>query len=70
MPVKEFKYCPVCGEELETHPNSGMPSCFNDGDVRLMDGDMVVFKLVGGAKFETKKDLLDLYNDIKDELGL
>lgn len=52
MNIKEFKYCPVCGEEMETHPSSGMPSCFEDGDVRLLDGEMVVFKLVGGAKFE------------------
>lgn len=50
--IKELKYCPVCGEEMEVNPGSNLPSCFLDGDVRTIDGDTVVFKLVGGATFE------------------
>lgn len=42
--VNMFKFCPVCGEGLEEHPNSGTWSCFLHGDV-VVRTDEIVFRL-------------------------
>lgn len=52
LKLRQFKYCPVCGEELEILPGFIQLSCFEDGDIYSIDKETAVFKLVGGYHFE------------------